>query len=83
MAGTARAQACTVDVFQPQKNRLETGTQRHPALQAPPGASVLPPPQPLCLAPQADPPLHLPSSHRPAQRGDPGCPRPISVLAVP
>ena len=44
--------------------------------------ALSPDPDPLCLAPQADPPLHLPTSHRPAQRGDPGCPGSTSVLAL-
>ncbi|XP_010341444.2 RNA-binding protein 38 isoform X2 [Saimiri boliviensis] len=31
---------------------------------------------------QADPALHLPASHGAAQRGDPGRPRPVTVLAL-
>ena len=64
-------------------------TQHRPAVPAPPlhpGAScaslLSPDPDPLCLAPQADPPLHLPTSHRPAQRGDPSRPGSTSVLAL-
>lgn len=61
------------------------GTRHRPALH--PGASRVPAlwhltPNPLCPAPQAHPPLHLPASHRPAQRGDPGRPPPVAVLAL-
>lgn len=52
-------------------------------LSAPLAFPTLPTATDTLLGPQADSPLHLPTSHCAAQRGDPCHPRPVTVLALP